>query len=167
MKEWKICTFEEVLDLYEDSGLELLIELKSERNNYKALAQAVAAKLEGYRGKYAVQSFDPRVLIEYRRLKPEVIRGQLSQNFYKSREGLPYYQVIALTNLMLTRMAQPDFISYQFTDRSNRVLRLLVDNKGYKEASWTIQSADAYRSAVKAGSVPIFENISPEELREL
>lgn len=162
-----IPTFEEVLELYEPTGLPLLIELKSVRGNYKPLARAVAKRLENYKGEYAVQSFDPRVLIEYRRLRPDVLRGQLSQNFYRETAGLPYYQVVILTNLMLNALAKPDFISYQFTDRDNRVLRSLVDKKGYSEASWTIQSADAFRSAVKAGCVAIFENIGPDELREL
>ena len=162
-----IPTFDEVLDLYEDTGLPLLIELKVVRSNHKALVKAVTERLDSYSGEYAIESFDPRALIEYRRLRPEVIRGQLSQNFYRSRENLPYYQVVMLTNLMFNKLAQPDFISYKFTDRDNRALRTLIDKRGYDEASWTIKSADAYRTAVKAGSVPIFEQITPEELREL
>ena len=162
-----IPTLDEVLDLYEDTGLELLIELKCVKSNYKPLAKAVAERLDSYRGKYAIESFDPRVLIEYRRLRPEVRRGQLAQNFYRSREGLPYYQVVALTHLMFNKLAKPDFIAYRFKDRGDRVLRSLVDRKGYMEAWWTLRSADAYRAAVKAGSIPIFEQISPEELEEL
>ena len=162
-----IPTLDEVLELYEDTGLALLIELKSVGGNYRALAEAAAKRLDSYKGEYAVQSFDPRVLIAYRRLRPEVIRGQLAQNFYRSREGLPYYQVVMLSNLMMNIIAKPDFISYKYCDRDNFVLRHLVDRKGLPETSWTLESADEYRGAVSAGSVPIFEQITPEELKKL
>ena len=159
--------FDEVLGLYEDTGLPLLIELKCVKGNHRALARAVAERLDSYKGEYVIESFDPRVLIEYRRLRPEVIRGQLSQNFFKSREGLPFYQVVMLTNLMLNIFTKPDFIAYKFADRNNPVLRSLIGRKGYDEVSWTIQTADAFRTAKRDGSVPVFEKITPEELKEL
>jgi glycerophosphoryl diester phosphodiesterase len=159
-----IPTFDEVLNLYENSGLALMIELKVVKGNYKALAKAVAERLDSYKGEYVVQSFDPRVLMTYRKLRPEVIRGQLSKNFLKSPEGLPFYQVMILTNLMLNRLTKPDFINYQFADRGNRILRRLVDRKGYREVTWTIRSAEDLKSASADGCVPIFENIAPEEL---
>ena len=162
-----IPTFDEVLDLYEDTGLPLLIELKSVNGNYKALTRAVAERLDRYKGEYVIESFDPRVLLEYRKLRPEVIRGQLSQNFFKSREGLPFYQVVMLTNLMLNRLTKPDFIAYKFADRNNRVLKSLTGRKGCREMSWTIQTADAFRTALRDGSVPVFEKITPDELKSI
>ena len=162
-----IPAFDEVLDLYEDSGLELMIELKSVNGNYRELTRAVIERLDRYRGGYVIESFDPRVLMEYRRLRPEVIRGQLSQDFFKSRHGLPLYQVVMLTNLMFNRFAKPDFISYKFQDRDNRALRSLIDKSDYEEASWTIRTADAMRKVLRAGGVPIFEKIAPEELEKI
>jgi hypothetical protein len=47
------------------------------------------------------------------------------------------------------------------------VLRALIAKKRYDEVSWTIQSADAFRTALRDGSVPVFEKITPEELKEL
>ena len=74
------------------------------------------------------------------------------------------YQVALLTNLAMNFFARPDFIAYKFRDRSNRVLRRNVDKKGITEASWTIRSKQAYDDAIKAGCIPIFEQIKPEEL---
>ena len=162
-----IPTFDEVLDLYEDTGLPLLIELKCVKSNHKALAKAVAERLDRYKGEYVIESFDPRVLIEYRKLRPDVIRGQLSQDFFKKREGLPFYQAVLLTNLMLNILTKPDFIAYKFTDRENRALRSLIGRKGYDEVSWTIRTAKAFRTALRDGSVPVFENLTPEELRKV
>ena len=162
-----IPTFDEVLDLYEGTGLPLLIELKVNRGNHAALAKAVAERLDSYTGPFAVQSFDPRVLLEFKRIRPDFTRGQLAQNFYKKTEGLPFYQVAILTNMGMNRLTKPDFISYKYKDRDNRALRRRVDKKGMTEASWTIRSAKALRAAVKAGCIPIFEKISPEDLKEI
>ena len=68
---------------------------------------------------------------------------------------------------MLNRLTKPDFIAYKFEDRNNNVLRSLIGRKGYDEVSWTIKSADEFRTAVRDGSVPVFEQISPGELKKL
>ena len=162
-----IPTFDEVLGLYEDTGLPLLIELKVNRANYAPLSKAVAERLDSYKGPFAVQSFDPRVLLEFRRIRPHFTRGQLAQNFYKKTEGLPFYQVALLTNMALNRLTKPDFISYKYKDRDNRALRRIIDKKGQTEASWTIRTPRALRAAVRAGCIPIFEGIEPEDLKEI
>lgn len=162
-----IPTFDEVLDIYEDTGLPLLIELKCVKGNYKALTKAVAERLDSYKGEYVIESFDPRVVMEYRKLRPDTIRGQLAQNFFRKSEGLPFYQIVLLTNLMFNVLSKPDFIAYKFSDRDTSALRRLIDKKGFPEASWTVQSAEDFRRAKEDGSVPIFEEIKPEELLKL
>ena len=72
-----------------------------------------------------------------------------------------------LTNLMLNKLAKPDFIAYKFADREHPVLRTLVDKKGYNEVSWTVQTPEEFRTALRGGSVPIFEHIAPEDLKEI
>ena len=52
----QIPTFDEVLDLYENSGLPLVIELKSSRGNYRELAEAVCKRLDRYTGDFVVES---------------------------------------------------------------------------------------------------------------
>ena len=162
-----IPTFDEVLDLFEDTGLPLLVELKVVRGNYKKLAEAVCKRLDTYKGSFAVQSFDPRAVLQVRKLRPNFIRGQLAKNFFKSTEGLPFHHVTLLTHMLLNRLAKPDFISYKYVDRANRSLRRSVDKKGITEASWTIRSAKALKAAVDAGCIPIFEKVTPEELIEI
>jgi len=161
-----IPTLDEVLELYEDSGLGLMIELKTVKGNHRALAKAVAEKLDSYKGGYAVQSFDPRAMIAYRRLRPDTPRGQLSKDFFKATEGLPFYQVVMLTNMALNVLVKPDFINYKYSDRDNKALRRSI-RKGVSEVTWTIRTARDYMAATGAGCVPIFEKISPEELKEL
>lgn len=162
--EETIPTFDEVLDLYEDTGLELLIELKVARGNYKELVNKVCERLDSYKGKYAIESFDPRALMELRKIRPEIIRGQLAQDFFRNPSGLPGYQIVLLTNLAMNFLSKPDFIAYKFADRGNKALRRSVDKKHIQEASWTIRTPRAYKAAVRAGSIPIFENFKPKEV---
>lgn len=162
--EEKIPTFDEVLDLYEDTGLPLLIELKVARGNYRELAAAVCRRLDSYTGDFVIESFDPRALIEVRKLRPEIRRGQLVQNFFRHREGLPFYQAVILTNLMFNVAVDPDFVAFRYEDRNDRPFRQMRSGRmggAVKEAVWTITTPEAYRSAVNAGCVPIFEQFDP------
>ena len=163
----RIPMFDEVLELYEDTGLPLLIELKVNRGNYKALAAKVCERLDSYKGPFALQSFDPRAMMEIRKLRPQHKRGQLSKDFFKEREGLPFYQVVMLTNMALNRLVRPDFLNYKFSDRDRRAVRRGVERKGLDELTWTIRSAGELRKALEAGCIPIFENITPEELEPI
>lgn len=160
----KIPTFDEVLNLYENTGLGLLIELKTARGNHRELAEAACRRLDRYKGTFVIESFDPRALMVLKKIRPDFIRGQLAQDFYKNKQGLPFYQVAMLTNLMFNRLAKPDFIAYKFADRKNKALRKAVDRRGIPEAAWTIRSPKAYKAAVKAGCIPIFEKFDPYEI---
>ncbi len=166
-----IPTFDEVLELYENSGLELLIELKVARGNYKELARKVCERLDSYKGSFVIESFDPRSLMEVRKLRPEICIGQLAQDFIKKgqRESLPLYQAFLLTNLRMNMLVKPDFVAYRFADRGNRSLRRLISKavdyigRGQvREASWTIRKKADYDIAIREGSVPIFERFNPD-----
>lgn len=159
-----IPTFDEVLDLYEHTGLPLLIELKVERGNYRKLTEAVCKRLDSYTGEYVIESFDPRALMVLRRIRPDVIRGQLSQDFIKRREGLPYYRAVLLTNLAFNKIVKPDFIAYRFSDRMVPALSRAAKRKGIAEAMWTITDPEDYRTAVREGCVPVFEQFDPDEI---
>lgn len=159
-----IPTLDEVLELYEDTGLPLLIELKVARGNYRELTEAVCRRLDTYRGEFVIESFDPRALMVLRKIRPQYIRGQLAQNFIKNREGLPFYQAVLLTNLAFNAAVRPDFIAYRFADRMVPALRLAARQRGMSEAMWTIRTPEEYRTAVREGCAPIFEQFDPDEI---
>lgn len=58
----QIPLLEEVLELFQDLT-PLIIELKAERGNHAALAEATCRMLDRYRVHYCIESFDPRCLI--------------------------------------------------------------------------------------------------------
>ena len=156
----RIPTFDEVLELFEDTKLPLLIELKPSRGNHVALADKACARLKDYTGEYVIESFDPRALVEVRRTAPENAVGQLSQDFIKNREGLPLYQAVILKNMLYNLKVKPDFIAYRYDDISCAAPQKAI-KRGIPAAVWTIDNIKDYNDAVKAGLVPIFEQFDP------
>ena len=159
--EERIPTFNQVLDVYEDTGLPLLIEIKTDGGNFREVTEAVCRRLETYTGKFVLESFDPRVLLVLREIRPDFIRGQLAQNFFRKREGLPLAQAALLTEMAYNVLTRPDFIAYKVSDKDDRKLRLLLDRFHIPGALWVITTPEEYRMAVEMGRVPIFEGFIP------
>lgn len=157
----RIPTFDEVLALFEGTA-PLIIELKTYKGNHKALTQAVCNRLDTYKGDFCVESFDPRVLIDLKELRPNIYRGQLAQNFIKRPENLPWYQRFILTNLFVNFLTRPDFIAYRFEDRMVGRNQLCI-KKGIQEVSWTITNKKDFNTVLTNGAIPIFERFNPEE----
>lgn len=77
----KIPLFSEVLAVVA-GRVPMIIEIKPEGNPART-AEALARSMENYQGDYCIESFHPQALRWYRKNRPEVLRGQLSENFVK------------------------------------------------------------------------------------
>lgn len=161
--EERIPLLEDVLALFE-GRTPLIIELKVERGNAFALTDAVMARLAGWRGTYCVESFHPGVLLRLRRRYPDVIRGQLSEDFLKNREvaNLSLPARFVLTNLLTSAATGPDFIAYKWQDRDNPSLRLMRKLYHVHEAAWTVRDREAMELLEREGALVIFEGFLPE-----
>ena len=159
--EETIPEFMDVLTLFNGKA-PLIIELKPENGNHAALAEAACKMLETYSGVYCIESFDPRCVAWLKKNRPDIIRGQLTENFFQDKSDLPDYLKFLLTHDLLNFLSVPDFIAYKFADRngtiSNRVCRELWKVQG---VSWTLRSKEDYDTAVKEGWIPIFEGFRP------
>ena len=159
--EETIPEFMDVLTLFNGKA-PLIIELKPENGNHAALAEAACKMLETYSGVYCIESFDPRCVAWLKKNRPDIIRGQLTENFFQDKSDLPDYLKFLLTHDLLNFLSVPDFIAYKFADRngtiSNRVCRELWTVQG---VSWTLRSKEDYDTAVKEGWIPIFEGFRP------
>lgn len=153
--------FDEVLELFEGKA-PLIIELKSERGNHLALTEAVCQRLGRYHGDFCVESFDPFVLIDLKKLRPDICRGQLSQNFLLDRNGLSYPKALVAANLGLNALTQPDFIAYKFRDREQACLRVCQRNWKAQIVYWTLRSKEELLEAEAQGALPIFECFDPD-----
>ena len=158
----QIPTFDEVLALFE-SATPLIIELKTARGNHQALAKAVCERLDTYKGEFCIESFDPFTLIDVKKLRPEICRGQLSMNFCKDPSGLPFYKRVIAGSMLLNFLTRPDFIAYKFEDRKALSPTLCRTLWGIQEVSWTIRRKEDLLNAEQAGSIGIFECFDPDE----
>ena len=161
----QIPLLEEVLPLFEQSGLPLVVELKAERGNHDALAAATCAVLDKYKVLYCIESFDPRCILWLKKHRPLIIRGQLSEQFLRHGEsggGHGKLTMWLLGNLLTNVATQPDFIAYRFSDRENLCLRLCHKVYHVQEDNWTIRAKKEMEAAEQAGNLVIFECFDPE-----
>lgn len=154
----RIPLFSEVLR--EINGrIPLLVELK----HYTARAQLceqTARLLDGYEGDYMIESFHPAMVLWFRKHRPQVLRGFLSQNFLRHGGIAPAIGVI-VGNLLLNFLLAPDFVAYELADRKDLAIRLFRDVFKGQCAYWTIRSEAELRTAEEVGGTPIFEQILP------
>lgn len=152
---------EEVLPLFE-GRTSLVVEIKPSRDNHDILTQAAMECLDRFRTDYCMESFDPRVLVWLRRNRPEVLRGQLSQSYWKRPEGKSLWRRLALTQLLTNVATRPDFVAYRFEDRKN-ISVALCRWMGIRTVFWTIRSMADLQAAETEGALPIFERFDPDK----
>ena len=141
-------------------GGELFFALKGE-NFDSSLCPKVAELLKEYKGEYCIESFDPRCVLWFKKNRPDIVRGQLSQNFVKHNENLIFPLRVILTLLIFNCVNQPDFIAFKFEDRaflSNKITKGFWKMKSFV---WTITSPEDMETAEKEGRAVIFENFEP------
>lgn len=158
--EQTIPLFRDVLELF-DGKVPLIVELKAVGNCAALCAQAVK-ELEQYQGIYCIESFDPRCIQWLKKNRPEIVRGQLCRNFFKSKStNLPWVLKVLLSNQMLNFLTKPDFVAYKFQERNricNKIARKFWKLQG---VTWTIQTKEEFDTAVAEGWIPIFEGFTP------
>ena len=157
----QIPLFDEVLALFEHET-PLIIELKSAGGNHYALTKAVCERLDSYAGVFCIESFDPFCLLDLKKLRPKICRGQLSMNFVKEPSGLPFYKRVIAGSMLLNFLTRPDFIAYQYSDRNDLSPKLCRALWRIQEVSWTIRSKQDLLNAERAGSIGIFERFDPD-----
>lgn len=161
----RIPAFDEVLEAYaarpgEQGAPPLVVELKT-RDNVAALCERTMAVLDAADVRYCIESFDPRVLAWLRRERPEVVRGQLSQDFVRRPEGLSLPLRLGATALLGNVAGRPDFVAYRYDDLANPFRRLATGPLGGKLVAWTLTSEEQLRDVEAQGGVGIFEGFVP------
>ena len=154
---------EDVLALFQ-GRTPLVVELKSYKGNHDALAEATMAMLDRFRVAYCVESFDPRCLMWLKKHRPDVVRGQLSQQFFRHRDndpGVGKAVQFLLSNLFFNIVTQPDFIAYRFSDRRCAAVAVCRSVYHVQEVNWTITDRSQMEAAEKRGNLVIFERFDP------
>ena len=157
----KIPLFREVMALYEGKA-PMIVELKPVNNNHDTLAEAACEILKDYQGIYCMESFDPRCVSWLKKNRPEVIRGQLTENFVAHDKKLNPAIRFLLTHNLLNFATVPDFVAYKFADRKDSITTALCRRAwDIQGVSWTIRSQADFDTAVQEGWLPIFEGFEP------
>ena len=112
----------------------VLIEIKSRNDRrVRPLCLAVHRALEGYRGRHAVMSFDPRVSRWFARHSPNTVRGLVvTEENAKSLIGR-WRRHSALW------IAKPDFLAYDIRDLPS-AFAAAQRRRGLPLLSWTVRS---------------------------
>lgn len=157
--EEKIPSLQEFLEMV-DGQVPLIVELKIEWTDL-SLCPAVQKMLSGYRGVYCIESFNPLVLLWYRRHHKEVMRGQLSTNFRHDGNYKNLFHFF-LTHLLMNWVTRPDFIAYncRFKEEpGRRICRKLYKNLA---VAWTVKNQKQLESLKKDFDLFIFDSFIPE-----
>ena len=153
--ETGIPTLDEVLSLV-DGKVPLLIELKCEKNA-RELSFYAAKRMSEYKGDYCFESFDPRAVKALKKIAPDAVRGQLTQNFLRNRSGLSLALCIVLTVQLFNFISKPDFVAVKFEDRKMLPIKIATRLWGMSGFVWTIRSQYDLNTSIKEGLSPIFE----------
>ena len=124
LKEYRLSGTDETIPLFEEvlrdlKGSPVICEIKSmPGDDVQEICEAVCRHLKAYNGFMCIESFNPFVVRWFAKNRPEIIRGQLSMNFLKAKEGIPFIQAFLMAHLLVNILGRPDFIAYRFTDDS-------------------------------------------------
>lgn len=160
--EERLPFLEEVLPIFEGQA-PLVVEVKPANGNAAVLSEKTMECLDQFRADYCVESFDPRVVQWLRKNRPDVLRGQLAQNFMTSKKEMSLFRRFALSNLLCNVLTRPDFVAYRFSDRGNPSFRLCCRLWDVQKAYWTVRSQEDLELAEEDGALVIFENFDPRE----
>lgn len=152
--------FSQVLELFAGRA-PLIIELKVSGNNYAALCEKVCEMMDAYHGPFCMESFDPRCIYWLKKNRPDIIRGQLTENYFKSKSPLNPVLKFLLAHQMLNWLTAPDFVAYKYQDCKTFSNFLVRSVWGVQGVTWTLRSKAEYDDAVAANWIPIFENFTP------
>lgn len=144
-----------------DGQVPLMIELKVGLS-YKETCQKVGTVLKPYKGQYCIISFSPLALQWFKEKMPNVLRGQLSTNFFKDNiDGSPTIKFM-LTHLLLNFASRPDFISYNCKYESNPSLNICKNLFGVPIAMWTVRNEEQYEELSQKYNMIVFDSFIPK-----
>lgn len=149
-----IPTFEEALDTI-GGQTPIIVEYKLDKVQTEVCEKGNVL-LEKYEGIYCMECFHPLAVLWYRKNRPDIVRGQLSREFWKQDDyKAPIY---TLMSFLISNVAtRPDFIAYNHADASNisrRICRLM----GALSVAWTIKSQEDYEKAKNEFDLFIFDS---------
>ena len=114
-----------------------------------------------------MESFNPLAVIYFRKHYPEIIRGQLAENFFKVGPKNAFFKKILLTLMAFNISAKPDFVAYNHSHMNCIPFRICKALYRPFCVAWTVRSLEEEKAAFahKFDAV-IFENYISDNTTE-
>jgi glycerophosphoryl diester phosphodiesterase len=148
----QIPVMREVLKLFKGK-IPLIIELKTHRGNWVKLSECVLRELKDYKGRYCIESFDPRVLLWFKKHAPDMARGQLAKDFRSELSKIPAF---IMGNMLFNCITKPDFIAYKFEDR-HKFPHVEKQLRKLTKVYWTLKREEDINTAQSEDAIIIME----------
>ncbi len=138
----------------------ILVEVKADTWNMEVCEKAFEV-LEEYEGEFAVESFNPFVLIWMRLHHARIPRGQLATNF--KEEGQPGNRVLnwLMKHMAFNFITKPDFIAINYVYRKEFPYWLCRRAYRVPTVAWTVDSRKVYEEIKGTFDSYIFEGFMP------
>ncbi len=168
LKQFTLCKSEEhiprlvdVLKLV-DGKVPLIVEFKSESLDI-SLCPIADKLLREYKGMYCMESFNPLCVRWFYRKHKNIVRGQLSDAFFKDAGFKKNILNFSLQNLLFNFWAKPDFVAYNHKHPNILSRKLCHSLYGNMAVAWTIKSQAELEKAKKHFDLFIFDSFIPVE----
>lgn len=150
-----IPAFEDFLKIV-DGKVPFILEYKLDRPQTK-VCELANEILKNYKGDYCIESFHPLALLWYRKNRPDVLRGQLCEEFFREEKYKGSFLMTVLSFLLFNVATRPDFIAYNHLHAAN-ISRRLCKILGALSVTYTIKSTDEYKRNKKNFDLFIFDS---------
>ena len=150
-----IPTFEDFLKIV-DGKVPFILEYKLDRPQTK-VCELANEMLKNYKGVYCIESFHPLALLWYRKHRPEVLRGQLCEEFFREEKYKGSFLMTILSFLVFNVATRPDFIAYNHLHAGN-ISRRICKVMGALSVTYTIKSLEEYKRNQKNFDLFIFDS---------
>ena len=144
-----------------DEKSPVIVELKT-TENYRELCEKTLAILRTFQGPYCVESFDPRIVRWFRKKAPDLMRGQLTENYRGWRHTCGPLKAFAMSHLWTNFWTRPHFIAYGSMERP-LALRL-ASVFGAMTVYWTEKPESDRETLEKRYDCIIFQHFLPDRL---
>lgn len=151
----QIPTFEEFLAVV-DGKVPFILEYKLD------VAQTIVCEkanevLKNYKGVYCIESFHPLALMWYRKNRPDVLRGQLCEEFFRAKKYRKKPLFWVLSYMVFNFLTRPDFIAYNH-EHAHNISRRICRKMGALSVAYTIKSSEEYEKAKEKFDLFIFDS---------
>lgn len=171
LKDFTLAKSRETIPLFADvlkvvgGRVPLIVEIKVEWMDL-SVCPAADELLRSYQGLYCIESFNPLVLLWYRRNHREIVRGQLSDGFVKASRLKESWHLLVqnflLQNLLFNWLTKPDFVAYNHKYEEVLARRLCKNLYGNMAVAWTIKSQEELERAKSKFDLFIFDSFLPD-----